>query len=379
VDFSLDEETLALKKVCRDFAAKEIEPFASGWTERAEFPSHVFRKLGTLGLMGMLVDERYGGSNSGLVAYVAAMEELGRADQSVAAAWNAHSTIASLPLAMFGTEEQKERWLRPLAEGRHIGSFALTEPQAGSDAANLKARAVRSNEGYVVNGAKQFISSARIGKTTVLFAVTDPEKGKKGISCFVVANDTPGFSVVRVEEKLGQKASDSCALAFEDMKVPFEDRIGEEGQGYAIALSSLEAGRIGIAAQATGLAQAAFERALAYAQERTAFGGPIFKLQAVQFRLSEMATELEAARQLVLNAARMKDRGVPCLKEACMAKLFCAQAAERVTSEAIQVLGGYGYLADFEVERMYRDQKVCQIYEGTNDIQKLIIARQLTG
>ncbi len=236
---------------------------------------------------------------------------------------------------------------------------------------------MRTNEGYTVNGTKQFISSARIGKTTVLFAMTDPDKAKKGMSCFVVDNATPGFEIVRVEEKLGQKASDSCALAFEDMKVPFEDRIGEEGQGYAIALSSLESGRIGIAAQATGLAQAAYERALAYAKERTAFGKPIFELQAVQFRLAEMATELEASRALVLNAARMKDRGEPCLKEACMAKLFCAQAAERITSEAIQVLGGYGYLADYEVERMYRDQKVCQIYEGTNDIQKLIIARQI--
>jgi len=209
--------------------------------------------------------------------------------------------------------------------------------------------------------------------------MTDPDKGKKGMSCLVVANDTPGFEVVRVEDKLGQKASDSCALAFEDMKVPFDDRIGEEGQGYSIALSSLEAGRIGISAQAVGLAQGAYERALAYAQDRTAFGGPIFDLQAVQFRLADMATDLEAARQLVLNAAAMKDAGQPCLKEACMAKLYAGQAAERITSEAIQVLGGYGYLADYEVERMYRDQKVCQIYEGTNDIQKLIIARQIRG
>ncbi|MEL6768684.1 MAG: acyl-CoA dehydrogenase family protein, partial [Pseudomonadota bacterium] len=217
----------------------------------------------------------------------------------------------------------------------------------------------------------------RIGQTTVLFAVTDPEKAKKGISCFVTANDAPGYEVVRVEQKLGQKASDSCALAFTDLEVGQDQLIGEEGQGYMIALSSLEAGRIGIAAQATGLAQAAYERALAYAKERTAFGGPIFDLQAVQFRLAEMATRLEAARQLVLNAAALKDAGTPCLKEACMAKLFAAEAAEYVTSEAIQVLGGYGYLADYEVERMYRDQKVCRIYEGTDDIQKLIIARQI--
>ncbi|MGF1447207.1 MAG: acyl-CoA dehydrogenase family protein, partial [Pikeienuella sp.] len=265
----------------------------------------------------------------------------------------------------------------PLTEGGKVGSFALTEPQAGSDAANLRTRAVRTNIGYRVSGSKQFISSARIGWATVLFAVTDPEKGKKGITCLVVENATPGYEVVRVEKKLGQKASDSCALAFEEMEVPFESRIGEEGEGYRIALGSLEAGRIGIAAQAVGLAQAAYERALAYAQERSAFGGPIFDLQAVQFRLAEMATELEAARALTLKAAQMKDLGQPCLKEAAMAKLFAGQAAERVSSEAIQVLGGYGYLADYEVERIYRDQKVCQIYEGTNDIQKLIIAREI--
>jgi hypothetical protein len=290
-----------------------------------------------------------------------------------------HNAPVCSVLDRYASAEQKERWLRPLAEGQGIGSFALTEPQAGSDASNLRTKAVRTNAGYVVNGSKQFISSARIGRSTILFAMTDPEAGKKGMSCLIVANDAPGYEIVRVEKKLGQKASDSCALAFTDMEVPFEDRIGEEGQGYAIALSSLEAGRIGIAAQAVGIAQGAHERALAYAQERTAFGAPIFDLQAVQFRLAEMATDLEAARSLVLNAAAMKDAGQPCLKEACMAKLYAGQAAERITSEAIQVLGGYGYLADYEVERMYRDQKVCQIYEGTNDIQKLIIARQIRG
>ncbi|MEO1471876.1 MAG: acyl-CoA dehydrogenase family protein, partial [Pseudomonadota bacterium] len=238
-------------------------------------------------------------------------------------------------------------------------------------------KAERTNAGWRVNGSKQFISSARIGQTTVLFAVTDPEKGKKGISCFVTANQATGYQIVRVEQKLGQKASDSCALAFNDLEVAAEQLIGEEGQGYMIALSSLEAGRIGIAAQAVGLAEASYRKALSYADEREAFGKPIFDLQAVQFRLADMATELEAARQLVLNAAAMKDRGEPCLKEACMAKLYASEMAERVTSAAIQVLGGYGYLADYEVERMYRDQKVCQIYEGTSDIQKLIIARQI--
>ena len=375
----LTDEQIMIRDMARTFAREKLAPKAREREKAGAIEPGVVAELGELGFLGMTISPDWGGAGADYVSYALALMEIAAGDGSVSTMVSVHNAPVCAVLDRFATDDQKARWLRPLAEGRHIGSFALTEPQAGSDAANLKARAVRSNDGYVVNGAKQFISSARIGKTTVLFAVTDPEKGKKGISCFVVTNDTPGFSVVRVEEKLGQKASDSCALAFEDMKVPFEDRIGEEGQGYAIALSSLEAGRIGIAAQATGLAQAAFERALAYAKERTAFGGPIFNLQAVQFRLSEMATELEAARQLVLNAARMKDAGQPCLKEACMAKLFCAQAAERITSEAIQVLGGYGYLADFEVERIYRDQKVCQIYEGTNDIQKLIIARQLAG
>jgi hypothetical protein len=373
----LTDEQAMIRDMARTFAQERLAPKAREREKAGTIEPEIIAELAELGFLGMTIDPEWGGAGADYVSYALAMIEIAAGDGAVSTMVSVHNAPVCAVLDRFATPEQKERWLRPLAEGRHIGSFALTEPQAGSDASNLKTRATRANDGYVINGTKQFISSARIGRTTVLFAVTDPDKGKKGISCFVVANDTPGFSVVRVEEKLGQKASDSCALAFEDMRVPFEDRIGEEGQGYAIALSSLEAGRIGIAAQATGLAQAAFERALAYAKERVAFGRPIFEHQAVQFRLSEMATELEAARQLVLNAARLKDAGQPCLKEACMAKLFCAQAAERITSEAIQVLGGYGYLADFEVERLYRDQKVCQIYEGTNDIQKLIIARQL--
>ncbi|MDT8343491.1 MAG: acyl-CoA dehydrogenase family protein [Thermohalobaculum sp.] len=373
----LTDEQIMIRDMARDFAQSKLAPTAAKREKAGVIEAEVIADLGALGFLGMTIDPDWGGAGADYVSYALALIEIAAGDGSVSTMVSVHNAPVCAVLDRFGSPEQKARWLRPLAEGRHIGSFALTEPQAGSDASNLKTRAVRMNEGWRINGTKQFISSARIGKTTVLFAVTDPAKGKKGISCFVTGNDRPGFTVVRVEEKLGQKASDSCALAFEDMDVPFEDMIGEEGQGYAIALSSLEAGRIGIAAQATGLAQAAYERALAYAKERTAFGGPIFNLQAVQFRLAEMATDLEAAKALVLNAARMKDQGLPCLKEACMAKLFCAQAAERVTSEAIQVLGGYGYLQDYEVERMYRDQKVCQIYEGTNDIQKLIIARQI--
>ena len=375
----LTDEQIMIRDMARGYAQDRLAPTAAAREKAGRIEAEVIAELGALGFLGMTIDPDWGGAGADYVAYALALMEIAAGDGSVSTMVSVHNAPVCAVIDRFGTDAQKARWLAPLARGDGIGSFALTEPQAGSDAANLRTRAVRSNEGYVVDGSKQFISSARIGTTTVLFAMTDPERGKKGMSCMVVANDAPGFEIVRVEEKLGQKASDSCALAFSDMKVPFEDRIGEEGQGYAIALSSLEAGRIGIAAQAVGLAQAAHERALAYAREREAFGGPIFDLQAVQFRLAEMATDLEAARALVLNAAAMKDRGEPCLKEACMAKLYAGQAAERITSEAIQVLGGYGYLADYEVERMYRDQKVCQIYEGTNDIQKLIIARQIRG
>lgn len=373
----LTDEQVMVRDMARAYAQERLAPGAHAREKAGAIGPEVVSELAELGFLGMTVDPDWGGAGTDSVSYALALMEIAAGDASVSTMVSVHNAPVCAVLSRFANDDQKERWLRPLAEGRHIGSFALTEAQAGSDAAAIGCRAVRDNEGYVLNGTKQFISSARIGKATVVFAVTNPAAGKRGISCFAVANDTSGFEVVRVEEKLGQKASDSCALAFEDLKVPFEDRIGEEGQGYAIALSSLETGRIGIAAQATGIAQAAYDRALAYARERTAFGKPIFDLQAVQFRLVDMATDLEAARQLVLNAARMKDRGEPCLKEACMAKLFCAEAAERVTSEAIQVLGGYGYLADYEVERMYRDQKVCQIYEGTNDIQKIVIARQL--
>lgn len=373
----LTEEQTMIRDAARDYARTRLAPTAHAREKAGAIEPEIVLELGELGFLGMTISPDWGGAGADYTSYALALTEIAAGDGSVSTMVSVHNAPVCAVLDKFGNDDQKERWLRPLAEGHHIGSFALTEPQAGSDASNLKSKAVRTNEGYRVNGTKQFISSARIGKATVLFAMTDPDQGKKGMSCFVVSNDVPGFEVVRVEDKLGQKASDSCALAFTDMDVPFEDRIGDEGDGYKIALSSLEAGRIGIAAQATGLAQAAYEKALAYAKERTAFGGPIFELQAVQFRLAEMATRLEACRGLLLNAAAMKDRGEPCLKEACMAKLFCAEAAEYISSEAIQVLGGYGYLADYEIERIYRDQKVCQIYEGTNDIQKLIIARQI--
>lgn len=373
----LTEEQTLIRDTVRGWARERLAPTARAREKAGVIEPEILTELAEMGLLGMTVDPEWGGAGADYVSYALALIEIAAGDGSVSTLVSVHNAPVCSVLDRFADDDQKARWLKPLASGARVGSFALTEPQAGSDASNLKTRAAKTNEGYVIDGAKQFISSARIGKTTVLFAVTDPAAGKKGISCFVADNDAPGFNIIRVEEKLGQKASDSCALGFEGLKIPFEDRIGEEGQGYAIALSSLEAGRIGIAAQAAGLAQEAFERALAYAREREAYGKPIFDLQAVQFRLSGMATEVEAARRMVLNAAAMKDRGEPCLKEACMAKLFCAQAAERVASQAIQVLGGYGYLADYDIERIYRDQKVCRIYEGTDDIQKLIIARNL--
>ena len=373
----LTEEQILIRDTARDFAQSRLAPSAASREKAAVIEQDVISDLGELGFLGMTIDPDWGGAGTDYVSYALALSEIAAGDASVATMVSVHNAPVCAVLDRWASDEQKERWLKPLAEGRHIGSFALTEPQAGSDASNLKSKAVKTNTGYRVNGNKQFISSARIGKVTILFAMTDPDAGKKGMSAFITENAAEGFNVVRVEDKLGQKASDSCALAFEDLEIAFEDRIGEEGQGYAIALSSLESGRIGIAALATGMAQAAYEKALAYAQEREAFGKPIFQLQAVQFRLAEMATQLEAGRGLLLNAAAKKDRGEPCLKEACMAKLFCAEMAEKVTSEAIQTLGGYGYLQDYDVERIYRDQKVCRIYEGTDDIQKLLIARQI--
>ncbi|MGD1925634.1 MAG: acyl-CoA dehydrogenase family protein [Paracoccaceae bacterium] len=375
----LTEEQILIRDTARDFAQTRLAPSASAREKAGVIEQDVISDLGELGFLGMTIDPDWGGAGTDYVSYALALAEIGAGDASVGTMVSVHNAPVCAVLDRWASDEQKERWLKPLAEGQHIGSFALTEPQAGSDASNLKSKAVKTNAGYTVNGSKQFISSARIGKVTILFAMTDPDAGKRGMSAFITENAAEGFHVVRVEEKLGQKASDSCALAFEDLQIAFEDRIGEEGQGYAIALSSLESGRIGIAALATGMAQAAYEKALAYAQERTAFGKPIFDLQAVQFRLADMATQLEAGRGLLLNAAAKKDRGEPCLKEACMAKLFCAEMAEKITSDAIQTLGGYGYLADYDVERIYRDQKVCRIYEGTDDIQKLLIARQIAA
>ncbi len=361
----------------RRFAQERLAPHAAAREQAGRIEPEIIRELGEMGFLGATNSADWGGSEIGYAAYAQVVEEIAAGDGSVSTLVSVHNAPTCEILEKFATPAQKERWLRPMASGEAVGSFALTESAAGSDASAIRTRAVRTNSGYVVNGSKQFISNASYGKTTILFAVTDPAAGKKGISAFVVANDTPGFSVARVEHKLGQKASDSCALAFDDMQVGDDQRIGEEGQGLKIALSTLESGRIGIAAQSVGMARAALDYAIGYAKERKQFGRPIIEHQGVGFRLVEAKTKLAAARELTLRAARLKDAGQPALEAAAMAKLFASEAAESICSAAIQTLGGYGYLADYPVERIYRDVRVCQIYEGTSDVQKIILQRML--
>ena len=371
------EEQNMIAEMARAFARDRLAPGAAAREKAGEIEVEIRNELGKLGLLGMTVDPKWGGVGADNVSYALAIMEIAAGDGAVSTMMSVQNAPVGEILSRYGSDEQKETFLRPIAQGDYMAAFALTEAHAGSDAAAIRTRAERRGDVYVVNGTKQFVTSGKIAGATIIFAVTDPEAGKSGISCFIVPADTPGYSIAKTEEKLGQRASDTSALSFDDMELPESYRIGDEGQGYSIALSSLETGRIGIAAQAVGMAQSAFEIARNYSFERESFGKIIFEHQAVSFRLAELETQLEAARQLVLNAARMKDGGLPCLREACMAKLFATEAAERICSGAIQTLGGYGYLADFPLERIYRDVRVCQIYEGTSDIQKLIIAREM--
>ncbi|ANK88014.1 MULTISPECIES: acyl-CoA dehydrogenase family protein [unclassified Rhizobium] len=363
--------------VARDFARDRLAPGAARRDREHLFPREELQEMGELGLLGMLVPEAYGGSDTGVIAYAAALEEIAAGDGPCSTIMSVHSSVGCVPILKFGTEEQRQRFLPRLASGEWIGGFALTEPQAGSDASNLKTRARRDGDHYVIDGAKQFITSGKNGNVIIVFAVTDPDAGKKGITAFIVPTDTPGYEVIRVEEKLGLHSTDTCQIAFNAMRIPADLRLGAEGEGYRIALANLEGGRIGIAAQAVGMARAAFEAARDYAKERTAFGKPIFEHQAVAFRLADMAVRIEAARQLVFHAASLREAELPCLSEASMAKLFASEMAERVCSDAIQIHGGYGYMADYPVERIYRDVRICQIYEGTSDVQRMVIARNL--
>jgi alkylation response protein AidB-like acyl-CoA dehydrogenase len=373
------QEQSMIQEMARNFAQGRLKPFAAEWDRDAAFPREAIAEMGRLGLMGMLVPEEWDGAAADHVAYALALVEIAAGDGACSTIMSVHNSVGCMPILKFGTPEQKARFLRPLARGEQLAAFCLTEPQAGSDASAIRTRARRSGNGWVVEGTKQFITSGENADVAIVFAVTDPEKGKKGISAFIVPTDTPGWRVARKERKLGQRASDTCQIVFEEMRLAPELMLGEEGDGYRIALANLEGGRIGIAAQSVGMARAAFEAAAAYARERQSFGVPIIEHQAVAFRLADMRTEIEAALQLVLHAAALRDAGRPCLAEAAMAKLFASEMAERVCSAAIQVHGGYGYLEDFPVERIYRDVRVCQIYEGTSDIQRLVIARGIAG
>jgi butyryl-CoA dehydrogenase len=372
----LTEEQRMLRDTAREVVQNLLAPHAAEWDREARFPKETLAELGRLGFMGMLVPPEYGGAGADHVGYALALEEIAAGDGATSTIISVNSLCCSV-VQQYGSEEQKRRFLVPMAKGDILACFCLTEPGAGSDAAALKTRARRHGNRWVLNGTKQFITSGSTAQVAIVFAVTQPEAGRKGISAFIVPTDTPGYRVARVEKKLGQRASDTAQLVFEDLELTPDLMLGGEGEGYRIALANLEGGRLGIAAQSVGMARAAYEAALAYAKERETFGEKIIGHQAVAFRLADMATQIAAARGLILDAASRRDAGEPCLKEAAMAKLFASEMAERVCSDAIQIHGGYGYLADFPVERIYRDVRVCQIYEGTSDIQRLIISREI--
>lgn len=373
----VNEEQQQIADAVRSFAQERLRPFAEQWDKDHRFPREAIEEMAALGLFGMLVPEQWGGSDTSYVAYAMALEEIAAGDGACSTIMSVHNSVGCVPILRFGSEQQKREYLTPLATGAMLGAFALTEPQAGSDASSLKTRARREGDDYVLSGSKQFITSGQNAGVVIVFAVTDPQAGKRGISAFIVPTDAPGYQVARVEDKLGQHASDTCQIVFENVRVPVANRLGEEGEGYKIALANLEGGRIGIAAQSVGMARAAFEVARDYAKERQSFGKPLIEHQAVAFRLADMATQVAVARQMVLHAAALRDAGQPALMEASMAKLFASEMAEKVCSHALQTLGGYGYLSDFPLERIYRDVRVCQIYEGTSDIQRMVIARNL--
>lgn len=376
-DIDLTEEQRMIRDMARDFAAAELTPNAERWEKDGWLDDQVLRQMGELGLLGMVVPEEWGGSYVDYVAYALAVEEIAAGCSATGAMMSIHNSVGCGPLLNYGTPAQQEAWLPDLAAGRAIGCFALTEPQAGSEAHNLRTRAVLENGEWVLNGAKQFVSNAKRAQLAIVFAVTDPELGKKGLSAFLVPTDTPGFKIERMEHKMGIRGSDTCAVTLDNCRIPEANLLGPRGKGLAIALSNLEGGRIGIAAQALGIARSAFEAALTYARERTQFGVALTEHQSVANMLADMHTRLNAARLLVLHAARLRTEGVPCLSEASQAKLFASEIAEDVCSKAVQIHGGYGYLEDYPVERLYRDARITQIYEGTSEIQRLVIAREL--
>jgi butyryl-CoA dehydrogenase len=373
----LTDEQLLIQETARKFAQQRLAPYSAQWEREAAFPRGIFRELGELGFMGVTVPVEWGGAGADNVAYSLVLQEIAAGDGALATVVSGHNSVGVMPILNYGTEPQKQRYVREMATGAKLTAFALTEPQGGSDAAAIRTRAARKGDRWVLNGTKQFITSGSTADIALVFAVTDPAAGKRGISAFIVDTKTPGYIVSRVEKKMGQNASDTCEIKLEDCVVAADCLLGEEGRGYRIALANLESGRIGIASQSVGMARAALEIAVRYAHEREAFGKPIFEHQAVSFRLADMAASLEAARQLTLHAAVLKDAGRPCLTEASMAKLFASETAETICSNAIQTLGGVGYIQDFGVERIYRGVRGAKIYEGTNDIQRLVISRSL--
>ncbi|RYX88752.1 MAG: acyl-CoA dehydrogenase [Comamonadaceae bacterium] len=373
----LTEDQEMVRDAVRTYAQEQIWPHAAKWDREHHFPKDVHKGLADLGAYGICVPEEYGGANLDYVTLSLVLEEIAAGDGGTSTAISVTNCPVNAILMKYGSEAQKQQWLVPLARGEMLGIFCLTEPHVGSDASALRTTARKDGDDYVLNGVKQFITSGKNGHAAIVIAVTDPGAGKKGMSAFVVPTDAPGYVVASLEDKLGQHSSDTAQIRFDECRIPAANLIGAEGEGYRIALGGLEGGRIGIASQAIGMARSAFEVAVQYARERESFGQPIFNHQAVGFRLAECATKIEAARQLTWHAASLRDAGRPCLKEAAMAKLFATEMAEQVCSAAIQTLGGYGYVRDFPVERIYRDVRVCQIYEGTSDVQKILIQRAL--
>ena len=373
----LTQEQEMIRDLIHQFAQERLSPFAAEWDRNHTFPQDALKELAGLGALGMVVPEEWGGPGLDYLSLVLAIEEIAAGDGATSTIVSVQNSLACGITMKFGTPAQKDKYLKPLARGEMLGCFCLTEPHTGSDASAIRTSAKRDGDHWVINGVKQFITTGKYAQVAIVFAVTDSAAGKKGISCFLVPTATPGYIVARIEEKMGQHASDTAQILFENCRIPADHLLGREGEGYKIALSNLEAGRIGIAAQSVGMARAAFEAAVRYAKDRVTFGVPIIQHQAVNFRLADMATRIEAARQLVWHAASLKDAGRPCLKEASMAKLFASEMAEKTCSDAIQIHGGYGYVSDFPVERIYRDVRVAQIYEGASDIQRLVIGRAI--
>jgi len=377
MDFHFNEEQRMMRRMVRDFAEKEIAPFIPVMEETEQFPRHIVKKMGEMGLMGIPVPEEWGGVGADFVSYILAINEISKVSATLGVILSVHTSVGTNPILYFGTQEQKQAYVAKLATGEFLGAFALTEPHAGSDASSIRTTAVRKGDDYILNGNKVFITNGGEADTYIAFAVTDPGKGAKGISAFIVEKDTAGLIVGKKEKKMGLHGSNTTELIFDNAIIPAANLLGQEGEGFTIAMANLDKGRIGIAAQALGIAEAALQYATDYARERKQFGQPIGKIQAVGFKLADMATKVEAARLLVYRAAWLCSQGLPCTKEASMAKLFASDAAMKLATEAVQIFGGYGYTREYPVERLFRDAKITQIYEGTNEIQHLVITKQL--